>query len=218
MASIYSIAVQNGFLHIWLFLHLWICFLLFNTNISNTHDILWQVVQLSSYKEHLLVLLNQGLGSFPCGPSALLWAEQTNFCLFFSCHSWFYRPSSQPPQTSLSRMNFEVQLSQSFLIWKGACVYDHSCFACLNLTHFYSVLWAGRQQEWLNQDVQGQLWISKGHYKILCFVLYLFLSNIHCLFYLFHCCLTQLLDLHGTIHQNGKMLLITESPVFHMGS
>lgn len=155
---------------------------------------------------------NRGLVSFTCGP---LWT--VNPCPFFSCHSWFYRPSSYPPLTSPSRMNFGSQLSWSILIWKGVCVFDHSCFASLNLTHFYymlSELGGGAGEPQRVFEVNHGL--TQWHDKILWFVLYLFPSNIYYLIYLFDCCWTLWLHFHGTIYHNYKMLLITESPVFHI--
>lgn len=137
---------------------------------------------------------NRGLVSFTCGP---LEEWTVNPCPFFSCHSWFYRPSSYPPQTSLSRMNFGSQLSWSILIWKEVCVFDHSCFASLNLTHFYymlSELGGGAGEPQRVFEVNHGL--TQWHDKILWFVLYLFPSNIYYPIYLFDCCWTLWLHFH----------------------
>lgn len=209
-----------GFLHIWLCLHLWIC------SFSSSTQILWIPTSYSgkfsksvTYEEqHLFILLNQGLGSFPCGPPPFLQEEQTvHLCLFFSWHSWFYSLHH-----SLLRHPFPGWVLQSTFL-------GHSSFGkgSVPMTILVLLLWISliftvvsqeTEQGWLNQDGQGEPWINKCHDKILCFVHYLFLCHIHCLFYLFHCCVTLLLHFHGTIHQNYNILLTTESPVFHMGS
>lgn len=152
-----------GFLHIWHCLHIWIC-----SFSSSTQILLIPTTysgKLSNWatcdEQHLLILLNQRLGRFPCGPSPLLWGEQTeHLCPFFFCLSSFYRPSS-----ASSDIPFQDEFwSPAFLVIPhlegGLCLWP--VLFCFSESHSFLLCFLSweTEQEWLNQDVQGEPWIN----------------------------------------------------------
>lgn len=204
-----------GFLHIWLCLHFWIC------SFSSSALILLIPTRYSGKFSNSVLMRNnmfwswwiRGLVASLVDPQ--LSCRKDRLCT--SAHS-FLATHSTGLHHSLLRHPFPGWILKSSFLGHSSLGRGFVSMTILVLLLWISLIVILFCEQADRVDVWGEPWINKCHDKILCIVFYLLLRNIHCLFYLFHCCLTLLLHFHGTTHQNYKILLITVRPVFHMGS